>query len=219
MAKGKFTSGPAMTSPVIRVSYAFVFEPRSQNEGGTKKYTMTLMLEKGNPEHEAFLKKYVASMEDVLVKHWPNADTRPEYPLVGDTFSAVKDGDTTRNKKGSLLSKADPYYAGHYLIRATNTKKPRVVQLINGKLHNIVDSEKIYGGCWCQVSINCYAFETGGNEGITNGLNGVLFVKDDDAFGGGMASAEEMFGAEMADASDPFAGGSSSAASEDEMLF
>jgi hypothetical protein len=203
--KGKYVSGPNLTSPEVRVSYAYVFEPRANGDDDEKKKcSITLMLDKTNPEHKKFVEKYHQALKDTMAKHWPDPRTRPRNKLIGDTYSPIKDGDTTVNKNGIPLKETDPYYEGHWLIRASNVKKPRVVRIINNKLHKIQDTEVVYGGCWCQVNINPYTFEIPKGSGVTNGLNGVLFTKDDEPFGSSIASAEEMFGYESADFDDYF---------------
>ena len=52
----------------------------------------------------------------------------------------------------------------------------------------------VYSGCFCNVSVNFYAFNANGNRGVAAGLGNIQFVKDGDRLSG-RASAESDFDA------------------------
>ena len=48
--------------------------------------------------------------------------------------------------------------------------------------------------------VNAYAYDQSGNKGVAFGLLGLQFAGDDDAFGGGVATADDFAVVEDADA-------------------
>ena len=203
----KSTSRDARTSPAVRVSFPTVFTPKAFQAGQDPKYGIMLMLEKNNPEHIAFLKKIHQDAGEILVEAWPDETKRPRTPLIGDIRSPIKDGDKTLDTQGRVLCEVNPEYAGHYLIRANALRKPAVVDRRN---EEIIDSNEIYGGCYCKVNFNVYSYHNV-SQGIACGLNGVQKINDGEAFGGGRPDVDDMFEADGADdpanydAGDPFA--------------
>ena len=57
----------------------------------------------------------------------------------------------------------------------------------------VLDSNMVYGGCYCKVNINAYTYAMQANQGVTCGLNGVQFWSDGESFGGGRPPLDEMF--------------------------
>ena len=202
-----------ITTPAVRVSYPTVFAPRAVNPGDTPKYGVVLMFEKGNPEHMENIKRLHQAAQDVFNEKWPdpNDPGTPRIPLVGHDRSPIKDGDKALNAQGIPISEKNPEYAGHWIIRANTTSRPMVVDRNKAE---VLDSNIIYGGCFCKVNINPYAYDTAGNKGVTFGLNGVQFWGNGESFGGGRPPVDDMFDSAGADdpanyagaADDPFGG-------------
>jgi len=186
-------SSAPKTSPKVRVSFPTVFKPRMfAGQQGDPKYSITMMFDKNNQEQMGFLREVMKDLETALAQQWPDEAVRPRTPLVGETRSPIKDGDKTVNTNGIPLVEKNAEYAGHYILRASSTNKPVVVDA-NGQ--DIIDSNEIYGGCFCKVNFTTYAFTSPQNKGVTFGLNGVQKVEDGESFGGGRMSKEDMFGA------------------------
>jgi hypothetical protein len=168
-------------------------------EGQTEKFSCVLMFNKQNAEHMSCLQALYQQCQQVFNERWgATPEQAPQIPMQGHDSSPIKDGDVARNRQGFLLSEKNPEYAGHYIIRAANTSRPRVV---DRNLQDILEPSLIYGGCLCKVNVNAYTFNKGGNKGVTFGLNGVQFWADEESFGAGHLRAEQMF--EAAGAEDP----------------
>lgn len=183
---------PPITTCRVRVSYPSIFVPKAIR-GGEPKYNITLMFDKGDKEQMICLEKLRDSVQGVLEEKWPDKNRRPGIPVMGHSRSCIKDGNTARNQEDILLLEENPEYEGHYIIRVNDKNKPAVM---DREMEVIIDTSIIYGGCYCKVNVNAYAYDSGGNRGVTFGLNGVQFIKDGDSFGEGRPKVENMFEAE-----------------------
>lgn len=181
-----------MTTPPIRVSFPTLFTPRSIGDGAPS-YSIVAMFDKKSVEQMAYLKSFKQACDKILTEEWPDPATRPRIPTMGHDKSVIKDGDTALNQQGVPLSEKNPEYAGHYIVRAATYSSPPIVVGPGGASDVIVDKNKVYGGCWCQVNMNPYARKRKDNPGISCGLNGVQFVRNGDSFGGGRPQADDMF--------------------------
>ena len=205
---GKNVGAPHRTSPPVRVSFPTIFTPKPFQAGDTPKYSIVVMLDKADKDHMAFVKQIHADLKYCLETQWPKEADRPRVPLVGETYSPIKDGDKTKNKNGIPLVEKNAEYANHYIIRAATANKPVCV---DKNMSEILDTNVIYGGCYCKINLNAYAYASG-SGGVTFGLNGVQFTADGDSFGGGRPPTSEMFDDAGADdpsnygSDDPFAG-------------
>lgn len=209
----KYVSRPTRLSPIVRVSYTkSLFEAKSVS-GGAPKYSVRVMFDKKNPEHMNYLKLLAADAKSVLAEHWPDETKRPIIAFTGNTHSnVIKDGDTAVNKDGRPYCEKEPEVKGHYFIGASSKNKPGVVDSGN---FPITDPSLVYSGCWCEVSLNVYSYDTP-NKGITVGLNGVRKRQDGERIGGGPPAIGEMFGdpVDSGSQADPFAAGGAVAPGE-----
>jgi len=183
-------------------------------EGQTPKFGVVMMFEKTNPEHKKFLNDLHADLNACLVEAWPDTAKRPRIPLIGETKSPIKDGDTTLDSQGIPLCEKNEEYAGHFIVRASSTRKPITV---DRGMAEILDSNEIYGGCFCKVNMNVYSFDMATNKGLTFGVNGVQKWDDGESFGGGRPDVDSMFTAETGqddpanyESADPLAGAGAS---------
>lgn len=180
----------AITTDPVRCSYPQLFTPRAVQAGATPKYGIVLMFDKKNKEQMDCLKLLRDEAQQVLEDKWPDEKKRPRIPVLGHDRSPIKDCDKALNNQGVPLVEQNPEYEGHYIIRANTTQPPLVV---DGNKQEVLDPNKIYGGCWVKANINAYAYNQDTNQGVTFGLNGVQFHHDDDSFGGGRPSIDSMF--------------------------
>lgn len=168
------SSTKVITGPKVRFSYANVFEPKSIN-GGDAKYSCALLIDKKDKKTldkiEAAIK---AAIEEGKSKWGGKVPKKLKMPL--------RDGDEERD---------DEAYAGKMFLNANSSTKPGVV---DEDLNPIMDQDDFYSGCYGRASINFYAFNSNGNQGIACGLNNLQKLNDGDRLSGG-ASAEEDFGA------------------------
>ena len=78
-----------------------------------------------------------------------------------------------------------------WIINASAQQQPG---LVDRRCHDIMDSTQLYSGCWANVDVNFYAYNTKTNRGIACGLNNIQKVRDDEALGG-RARARDVFSA------------------------
>lgn len=159
----------------VRASYCHVFTPSSVDEGGDKKYSVSLIIPKTDT---VTIDKINAAVE--AAKAAGKAKWGGKIPAKLKT--PLRDGDEERPD--------DEAYAGAYFLNATSKTKPGIIDLMKAE---ITDPEGFYSGCFCRASINFYPFDTKGNKGIAAGLNNLQKVADGEPLGGGRAKAEDDF--------------------------
>lgn len=158
----------------VRLSYAHLFQPTAVNDGDEPKYSVSLLIPKGD---KATLRKIKAAIEAATEAGLAKFGGRRPPNL----RSPLRDGDTERPD--------DPEYAGHFFINASSKTRPGVV---DRNLNAILDSEEVYSGCYGRASVNFYAYNVSGNRGIACGLNNVQKLRDGDYLGG-RSRAEDDF--------------------------
>ena len=201
----KYISRPTRLSPMARICYTKNLYEAQAVSGGAPKFGVRVLFDKKNPEHMKYLKTLAADAASAIAEHWPDESKRPVLALVGNNYdSPIKDGDKAVNKNGRPYYEKEPEVKGHYFIGPRSKNKPAVVDA--GNLP-IGDQSLVYPGCWAEVAMNVYTYDTPSN-GVTIGLNGVRKRKDDERIGGGPPAIDEMFGDPVAGgAEDPFAAG------------
>lgn len=156
-------------TPVFRLSYPHIFEKSHNELANRDQYDLVMLFDKKN-------KAELKSMYDLMKKV---AEFRfgPNPKGLRNPF---KDGDTATNQAGDLISEKNPSYIGQLVLSSWSKNQPGVV---NHKNQVILDHDEVYGGCYCKAQLNCYAYETGGNRGVSFGLVHVQKIKDGDPFG------------------------------------
>jgi hypothetical protein len=157
----------------VRFSYAHVFQPASSIEGGTPKYSVSIIIPKSDKDTIARLQK---AFEDTKA-----------------AASAYFGGAVPKNLKGGLrdgdAEKDDPAYANSYFINANSAQKPGVV---DQDLNPIIDSSEFYSGCYGRASITFYPYNAQGSKGIACGLNNVQKLEEGEKLGGSTTAAADF---------------------------
>ncbi|MEI8142860.1 MAG: DUF2815 family protein [Chitinophagia bacterium] len=164
-----------LVTGLVRLSYANLFVPTSVEEGGDKKYSVSILIPKTDKET---IKKIEAAIE--AAKEAGKPKWGGKIPVKGFKLP-LRDGDEDRPD--------DDAYAGHFFINASSKTKPGVV---DKDLQPVLDQDEVYSGCFGRVSINFYPFDAKGNKGIAAGLNNVQKIKDGEALAG-KSRAEDDF--------------------------
>jgi hypothetical protein len=146
------------------ISYAFLTEPRAEEEGKPAKYSTSFLIPKSDTKTLTRIKAVInAAAQLGQVDKWNGKIPNPlKHPL--------RDGDAEADEKGAE-------YAGHYFLNATSARKPRIVDF---QIQDILDPDEIYSGCKCRLSLNFYAFNSNGNKSVACGLNNVQKIEDGD---------------------------------------
>lgn len=159
----------------VRFSYAHVFTPTSVEEGGEKKYSVSILIDKKDKVTLKRIKDAVKAAEaDLKVKCNGKLPKNYKTPL--------RDGDDERED--------DENYEGMMFLNASSKSKPGVVDRDREELF---DDEDFYSGCWGRAVLNMYAFNVSGNKGIAAGLNNLQKLEEGEKLGGGGSSAAEDF--------------------------
>lgn len=157
----------------VRFSYAHVFQPQAAIEGGTPKYSVSLIIPKSDTETVA---KFQKAFEDAA-----------------NTNAAFFGGAVPKGLKGGLrdgdAEKDDPAYANSYFVNANSANKPGVV---DAEMNAIIDPSEFYSGCYGRASVTLYPYNASGSKGIAVGLNNVQKLEDGEKLGGGTSAAVDF---------------------------
>lgn len=107
----------------------------------------------------------------------------------------LRDGDTETNQDGSPKGAV---YEGMYFINVKSNKRPGIVDT---KGHDVADGV-IKSGDYIRASLGPFAYSNAGNNGVSFGLNNILFVEEGEPLGGGRSSAVDDFGIKPAAQTD-----------------
>lgn len=161
------------------MSYLNVNEPKVPLGGGTPKYSVSLIIPKGDKVTYEKIKAAIQAAYD-----------EGQSKLKGSSkFVPDLDGLKTPLRDGDKDRKGDEAYANSWFVNANSTTKPGVV---DADLNPILDSSELYSGIIGRASINFYAFNSNGNKGIACGLNNIQKLSDGTPLGG-HSRAEDDF--------------------------
>jgi len=176
-----------VTTGVGIISYAYIWQPRPEEDGKPAKYSTSFLIPKSDVKTLTKIKNAInAAAQLGQVDKWNGKIPDPlKHPL--------RDGDAEADEKGEE-------YRGHYFLNASSTRKPRIVDF---QVQDILDEEEVYSGCKCRISLNFYPFAANGNKGVACGLNHVQKIEDGEPLGGARSRAEDDF-ADISDFDLPF---------------
>jgi len=150
----------------VRFSYANVFVPKAQMEGGTPKYSVSIIIPKSDTETVAKINKAIEQVK---------ADNQDIFKGVAAKLikGGLRDGDEEKSN--------DPAYANSYFINANSSQKPG---LVDADRQPIIDASEIYSGCYGRASVSFFPYNVSGSRGVGCGLNGLQKLEDGEALGG-----------------------------------
>lgn len=157
----------------VRFSYVNVFAPKASVEGGTPKYSVSIIIPKSDKETISKLQKAFEETKAASAGYFGGSVPKA---LKG----GLRDGD---------MEKEDPAYEGCYFINANSVQKPGVV---DQDLNPILDQSEFYSGCYGRASITFYPYNAQGSKGIACGLNNVQKLEDGEKLGGGTTAAADF---------------------------
>jgi hypothetical protein len=157
----------------VRFSYANVFVPKASVEGGTPKYSVSILIPKSDKEGVAKLQK---AFEDCKTANAAFFGGSVPKLLKG----GLRDGDA---------EKEDEAYAGHFFINANSAQKPDIVDV---NRESLFDQNDFYSGCFGRASITFYPYNAQGSKGIACGLNNLQKLEDGEKLGGGSSAAADF---------------------------
>lgn len=158
-------------TPVFRLSYPHVWEPKFNQLAKREEYSIQMLFDK------ATAKVALADMVK-MVNYLVNWKWGANAQGIRKPFA---DGDTKADSTGALLVEKNPVYKGMILITSWSKNAPGIVDM-TGK-HPITQKDEIYGGCFCRAYVNAYCYETAGQKGVNFGLIHIQKIKDGDPLG------------------------------------
>lgn len=82
-------------------------------------------------------------------------------------------------------------YAGHWSVKASNNKRPMVID--KDKTPLTQDDDRIYAGCYVNVILELWAMDNQWGKRINANLLGVQFAKDGQPFADGVSASADDF--------------------------
>lgn len=153
----------------VRLSYANVWEPKANLQGDLK-YSASLIIPKNSPEVAEVKRAINKAAKDNKAKF---VDKKGRDIPKEKIRLPLRDGDIDRAD--------EPAYEGCYFINVSSNNAPKIV---NRRLKPIVDRSEVYSGCYANVSVNFFGYNTNGNAGIGAGLGNIQKLKDGEPLGG-----------------------------------
>ncbi|MGX7092411.1 DUF2815 family protein [Hutsoniella sourekii] len=160
--------------PEVRLSYPFIWEPRAQFDGGKEKYSVSLLIDKGDTETIKKVKQAIQNAAKAGVNKFGG-----KVPDISKLRTPLRDGD----------ERDDTAYHGHYFINASSLQAP---QIVDGNVAPIIDRNEVYAGVYANVTINLYAYNVNGNRGIAAGLGNIQKVRDGESLGGRTSASSDF---------------------------
>lgn len=175
-------SNPTKVIVPCRFSYAHIWEPDSVN-GSEPKYSVSCIISKEDKAAIAMIKKAVElAKEDGKGKWGGKIPANLKMPL--------RDGDIDRPE--------DEAYENCMFLNANSKQAPQVV---DKRVQPILNQSEVYSGCYGNVSITFYAYNSNGNKGVAAGLGNIQKLRDGEPLGSRVNAQDEF---EAMDAEDDF---------------
>ena len=158
-----------MITPVIRFSYANVFEPK-ETPSGDMKFSIACLLPKEDQAGLILLTNAIQAAIDEGLKK--NTFAQGHIPHLRPT---IRDGDIELNNDGV------PKNPGFWFFNANSKNPPGI---IDEHLKALTSPDEFYSGCWGRADVNFFPYNQSGNRGVGCGLNNLMKTKDDDRMDG-----------------------------------
>lgn len=156
-----------------RLSFPSVFRRENFN-GEEGKFAATFLLNKESQADK--IKEIQKGIESLVVDRLKGAKLKEDK-------ICLKDGDGIEYAG----------YAGHMSIKASNNKRPLVLNADKSQLTE--DDGKLYAGCYVNAVIELWAQDNQYGKRINANLLGVQFFKDGEPFSDGVVASEDDFDA------------------------
>src|SRR3990167_2865693 len=153
----------------VRLSYAHLFEPYTNDPEKEARYSVTILI----PKKDKPTLNKIRTAEEAAKEDGKSSKFGGKIP--NNLSSIIHDGDEEADLE------RNPEYAGHMYMAMSSKSRPGVV---DQDLNPILDSTAVYSGCYARVSINAFPYNTAGKKGVSFGLNNVQFLEDGEPLGG-----------------------------------
>lgn len=174
----------AVTTGKVRLSYTHLLKPYAYSQGQEPRYSTTILIPKDDLEtYQAILDAIDEATEWGIPNRWngqkPAKVANPLY-----------DGDGVRPVSGEPFGDE---CKGHWVITASSSKE-RPPEVVDENMNRIISPGDIYAGCYANVYLTFFPYNSNGRKGIGCGLGPVQKVADGEPLGGGgMPKASNIF--------------------------
>lgn len=169
-----------LTTPIFRVAFPSVFEPKAIGNSPKKKYYLTMLFTLAEIAKDPAEKKkwddLMMSAKLVAEEKWPKG---------------LPKGLANPFQDGMQKQEYDGYGAGVKYLNTSTTTRPGLIDAAKNKIE---DPSDFYGGCYARATVNPYAWEFMGKVGVSFGLQNIQKVREGEPFGG-RTRAEDDFDA------------------------
>jgi hypothetical protein len=178
MSFNKTISDTSIRLGPVRFSFVNVLSPRKKEDGTPGKYGVCVLFPKADQEaYKIFQQAYENARQLGKASKWNGRiPSKVQLPL--------HDGDEDRPD--------DPAFQGMWYFNCSSTNKPGVRVREDGAIVEALDSEDFYSGCYGCASINFFAYNSSGSQGIGAGLNNVIKTRDGEKLSGGHSAMADF---------------------------
>lgn len=168
-----------MISPVMRITYPALFEPKP-NPSGALKYSCSLLISKDDKEGVKQLQDAVAkAIQKGKETLWSNKIPPFRYQPLRDGDAELASGEKTGAE-----------YKNTLFLNCSSNEAPGVVFATASGPKPLLDTAAIFSGCYVRADINPFPYKNSGNCGIGWGLNNILLVKEGERLDGRMRATD-----------------------------
>lgn len=170
----------SVTTGKVRASYVHIFTPRTPDNGGDPKYSVTLLIPKSDTATLNALYADIEKAKQDGAQKVFGGNIPPQCKI------PIYDGDGYRPSGEAFGEEC----RGCMVITASAKQQPVIVGL---DMQNILNPAEVYSGCYIRASVSMFAYNSNGNKGIGCGLNAVQKIEGGEPLSM-RVSAEEAFG-------------------------
>ena len=156
-----------------RLSFLHCWEPDSVN-GSEPKYSISAIIPKSDTKTINRIKAAIEVAKQESISKW-GGKIPPNLKL------PLRDGDIDRPD--------DEAYANSYFLNANSRVKPHIV---DNDVQFILDPAEVYSGCYGNITVTFFGYNSNGNRGIAAGLGNIQKVKDGEPLGGRARACDEF---------------------------
>ena len=168
-----------MITPLMRISYPYVWEPKA-NLSGALKYSCSLLISKDDKAGVAALNEAVnKAIAKGKEKIWEGKVPKFRYAPLRDGDEELASGEKT-----------DPVYKNTVFLNCSSDNPPQIVVATGAGPKPLLDTSALFAGCWVRVDVNPFPYKRAGNCGVGWGLNNIMLVKEDERLDGRMRATD-----------------------------
>ena len=150
-----------------------LLEPDSVN-GGDPKYSVSAIIRKDDTSTVNAIKAAIEQAKKDSVGKWGGK-------IPANLKMPLRDGDIDHPD--------DENYRGCYFINCNSRQAPQVV---DSKVKPILDQSEVYSGCYGNISVTFFGYNSSGNRGVGAGLGNIQKIRDGESLGGRTNAADDF---------------------------